>query len=133
MANREIVEQFYRATQAGDGEGILASLHPRFEARVAPGLPSVAGAKFHGPKAALTGCWGPVAQDYRIAPFAERWIDAPGDIVIVTGHYRGEARATGHPVEAEFAHIWRVSEGKIIHLHQFTDTWQWRTALVPAA
>ncbi|MFB8280058.1 hypothetical protein [Nocardia colli] len=44
----------------------------------------------------------------RIAPYAETRFDAQDGAVIVTGHYRGTARATGKPVQAEFAHVWRV-------------------------
>ncbi|MEV3920958.1 nuclear transport factor 2 family protein [Actinomadura coerulea] len=49
----------------------------------------------------------------------------------MTGRYRGTARATGRSYEAEFAHLWRVAEGKIFWLHQYTDTARWRDALVP--
>lgn len=48
-----------------------------------------------------------------------------------TGSYRGTARATGRSYEAEFAHLWRVTEGRISWLHQFTDTARWWDALVP--
>ncbi|NNH72452.1 SnoaL-like domain-containing protein [Nocardia uniformis] len=127
MSNRDVVEKFYRATQSGDGTALLMTLHPDFEGHVAPGLPAVTGTVFHGPQAALAGIWMPVAQAFDIAPHAEEWFESPGDVVIVTGRYRGTERSTNRPVEAEFAHIWRITEGKLAHLHQFTDTWCWRT------
>ncbi|CAM4139637.1 nuclear transport factor 2 family protein [Nocardia ninae] len=128
MSNREVVEKFYLATQSDDAAAILDALHPRFTARIAPGMPSVTDTAPEGPMAALNGVWGPVFGDFEIAPFAENWYEAQDDAVIVTGHYRGTARATGKAVDAEFAHVWHVSDGKISALHQYTDTWCWRTA-----
>ncbi|MEV0247575.1 nuclear transport factor 2 family protein [Nocardia sp. NPDC050712] len=133
MSNREVVENFYRATQSGDGAALLETLHPEFEGHVAPGLPAVTGTVFHGPQAALAGIWGPVARAFEIAPYAEEWFEASGDVVIVTGHYRGAERSTERPVEAEFAHVWRIVEGKLAYLHQYTDTWHWRPEQVSAA
>ncbi|WP_174817077.1 hypothetical protein [Nocardia brasiliensis] len=73
----------------------------------------------HGREVALATVWGPVARDFDIAPYDEAWFDAAADAVLVTGK----------PVFAEFAHLWRVADGKISGLHQYTDTWCWRTAL----
>ncbi|MEU0503349.1 nuclear transport factor 2 family protein [Nocardia sp. NPDC005998] len=133
MSNRDVVDKFYKATQSGDAAAILAALHPRFEGWVAPGMPSVEVTQAHGPEAALAGIWGPVFRDFAIAPFAEEWFDGQYDTVIVTGHYRGTARATGKHVTAEFAHIWHIADGKLLALHQYTDTWYWREALSAAA
>ncbi|SEG82912.1 hypothetical protein SAMN04489712_115105 [Thermomonospora echinospora] len=52
--------------------------------------------------------------------------------IVVTGHYRGTARATGRAYEAEFVHLWRVTDGRISWLHQYTDTVRWHQALAPA-
>jgi len=133
MGNRDVVEKFYKATQSGDAAAILAALHPRFEGWVAPGMPSVTVTQAHSPEAALAGIWQPVFRDYEIAPFAEEWFDAHPNTVIVTGHYRGTARATGKHVAAEFAHIWHIADDKLLTLHQYTDTWHWHEALSDAA
>ncbi|WP_069166758.1 nuclear transport factor 2 family protein [Nocardia altamirensis] len=130
MSNRDVVEKFYLATQSGDGAAVVDALHPDFEARIAPGMPSVTDTAPRSPAAALNEVWGPVSRDFDIAPFAEAWIDGEDGAVVVTGHYLGTARATGKQVRAEFAHIWRVSDGKLRELHQYTDTWCWRDALV---
>jgi len=37
-AAADIVKRFYPAAQAADGGAILAILHPRFQARIAPGM-----------------------------------------------------------------------------------------------
>ncbi|TDB92816.1 nuclear transport factor 2 family protein [Actinomadura sp. 7K534] len=128
----DVVSRFYSAAQAGDGAAILAILHPDFEANTAPGLPCGAGGTFHGPEETLTRVWGAVFAEYDTAPYAETWDETTGGLIVVTGRYRGTARATGRPHEAEFAHLWRVTDGRISWLHQYTDTARWQEALSPA-
>ncbi|MDP4505890.1 nuclear transport factor 2 family protein [Nonomuraea turcica] len=127
----EIVQGFYSAAQAGDGAAILALLHPQFQAHTAPGMPCGAGGTFQGPQETLTRVWGAVFAEYDTAPFEEAWHETTDGIVVVTGHYRGAARATGRAYQAEFVHLWRVTDGQISWLHQYTDTARWHEALAP--
>ena len=48
-------------------------------------------------------------------------IDA-ADQVIGVGTYKGIFRATGKPMEARVAHVWKVQDGTIVSFEQFTDT-----------
>jgi ketosteroid isomerase-like protein len=128
----DVVKRFYVATQGADAAGILAILHPSFEAWTAPGMPCGAGGHFVGPQEALTRIWGAVFRDYETAPYEETWEETAEGTVVVTGHYRGTARATGRKLEAEFVHLWRVTDGRISWLHQYTDTARWREALAEA-
>jgi ketosteroid isomerase-like protein len=123
------VEAFYRATQTHDGSLLRSLLHPDLVIHTAPGLPLGAGGTFHGPDKALAKVWGAVFYAYDIAPHAETWALTTDGTVVVTGHYRGTARATGKPCEAEFAHLWRVTDGLLSWLHQYTDTARWHQAL----
>lgn len=129
----DVVKGFYDAAQAGDGAAILAILHTDFVAHTAPGLPCGAGGTFHGPRETLTRVWGAVFAEYDTAPYAETWHETTDGMVVVTGHYRGTARATGRAHEAEFVHLWRVTDGQISWLHQYTDTTHWHKALTPRA
>lgn len=131
-ADSDAVAGFYAAAQAADAAALLALLHPEFEAHTAPGLPFGAGGTFQGPEEALTRVWGAVFTEYDTAPYAETWHETGDGLVVVTGRYRGTARSTGRPHEAEFVHLWRVTGGKISWLHQYTDTARWHEALFPA-
>jgi uncharacterized protein len=51
-----------------------------------------------------------------------------GDTVVVEGRYRGTMKATGTPIDAQFAHVWRLRGGKIVTFQQYTDTSQWAKA-----
>ncbi|GII67215.1 ketosteroid isomerase [Sphaerisporangium krabiense] len=128
----DVVQGFYTAAQAADGAALARLLHPDFEARTAPGMPCGAGGAFHGPQEALIRVWGAVYGDFDTAPYAETWEQTTDGTVVVTGHYRGTARATGRGYEAEFVHLWRVADGKLSRLHQYTDTARWHQALAPA-
>ena len=55
-----------------------------------------------------------------------------GDTVVVEGRYRGKMKATGTPVDAQFAHVWQLRDGKVVRFQQYTDTKQWADALVAA-
>ena len=80
----------------------------------------------------LSGIVRALFAEYDTAPYAETWHETDDGLVVVTGHYRGTARSTGRPYEAEFVHLWRVTGGQITWLHQYTDTARWHEALTPA-
>ena len=132
QTSSDVVRKFYSAAQAADGAAILAILHPDFEAHTAPGMPCGAGGTFHGPEETLTRVWGAVFAEYDTAPYAETWHETTEGMIVVTGRYRGAARATARRYEAEFVHLWRVTDDQISWLHQYTDTTPWHDALQPA-
>lgn len=53
-----------------------------------------------------------------------------GDSMTVTaqGRYRGTVNSTGTELDAQFAHVWTVHDGKVTNFQQYTDTYQWRAA-----
>jgi hypothetical protein len=54
---------------------------------------------------------------------SSEFLDA-GDTVVVLGYYKATYKATGAPLNAQFAHIWRLRETKITAFQQYTDTAQ---------
>jgi ketosteroid isomerase-like protein len=51
----------------------------------------------------------------------EEFVDA-GDVVVAMGKYSGTYKATGKPFQSNFAHVWRVRDGKAFRFTQYTDT-----------
>ncbi|MFI0406265.1 nuclear transport factor 2 family protein [Actinomadura sp. 3N508] len=100
-----------------------------FEAHIAPGMPCGAGGTFRGPREALVRVWGAVFAEYDTAPYAEGRHETADGMVVVTGHYRGVSRIAGREYEAEFVHLWRVTDGLISWPHQYTETARWHEAL----
>jgi uncharacterized protein len=51
-----------------------------------------------------------------------------GDTVVVEGRYRGKMKTTGTPVDAQFAHVWHLRDGRVVGFQEYTDTKQWAAA-----
>jgi ketosteroid isomerase-like protein len=47
---------------------------------------------------------------------AEEFIDLGNDLVIVRGWWRGTSRSSGHVVQRDAAHLWKMRDGKAIKL-----------------
>ena len=47
---------------------------------------------------------------------------AEGDRVVSLGIYHGVNKATGRSMHAPFAHVWRVTDGKLKRFDMYADT-----------
>jgi ketosteroid isomerase-like protein len=47
-----------------------------------------------------------------------------GDRVVALGRYSGKFKKTGRAIDAQFAHVWTVRNGKVTAFQQYTDTAQ---------
>ena len=48
-----------------------------------------------------------------------------GDDVVVLGRYGGTMQAGGARLDAQFCHVYRFRDGKVVSLQQYTDSAQW--------
>ena len=55
------------------------------------------------------------------AAMADEFIDG-GDTVVVLGKYSGKYKATGKSFQANFAHVWKMQDGKAAQFIQHVDT-----------
>jgi ketosteroid isomerase-like protein len=127
LSNTEVSKRLYAAFADHDGAGLVSVLHPEFVGVVSAGMPLGVGGRHYGPQAMLTEVWGPVFSNYDVAPVADEYLHTDADRVVAVGAYRGTLRATGAPVNAAFAHVLRIDDGKIRELVQITDTASWGT------
>ncbi|MEV4095558.1 nuclear transport factor 2 family protein [Streptosporangium saharense] len=123
------VDRLYRGFAARDPEAILGALHPEFVGTVSAGMPLGVGGTHTGPEAMLGDCWGVVFTHLDTAPYPEEEVWSGPERVVVFGHYRGTARASGRAHEAAFAHDLRLRDGLVAGLVQITDTARWGEAL----
>ncbi len=122
--NVHLIESFYAAAGRGDVPTVMGLLAPDAEWREAEGFLYAAGNPYIGPNAILNGVFLRLATEWeKFAANIENYHDA-GDTVIATGRYTGTYRETGKPINAQFAHIWTVSGGRITRFQQYTDTLQ---------
>lgn len=128
-ANRALVVQAYDDFASGDVEAFLAILDPEVRWTDAEGYPYAG--TYVGPDALLEGL---------IARIGAEWVDyvvvpdvfvADGNRVVALGTYRGTYKATGRSVEAPFAHVWQLVDGKVVAFRQFTDGPPWQRAIAP--
>jgi uncharacterized protein len=42
--------------------------------------------------------------------------------VIVLGPLQGSGKATGRTLDAPYAHVWTLRDGKAVHFRAYTDT-----------
>ena len=54
--------------------------------------------------------------------FDPREFVAQGDEVIAVGHYRAKTKRTGQMVEADWAMLFTIRDGKIARFREFTDS-----------
>ncbi|MCW3038520.1 MAG: hypothetical protein JWM31_425 [Solirubrobacterales bacterium] len=122
---RVLVERVYAALGAGDEAGLRTLLAEDFVQTLSLGLPDALGGVNVGPDAAIRDGWWAIGARFRVLAEPERWLPSGEDVLVVTGTYRGTARATKAPVEAAFAHVWTAREGRLVALEQITDTARW--------
>ncbi len=122
------VRALYDAMAAHDPAAILATLDERFVGIVSRGMPLDAGGRHDGPQAMLREVWGRVFTAYEMRVEAEELLPAGPDRVVALGSYRGVQRDSGHVVDARFAHVVTVRDGRITRLEQITDTASWTAA-----
>ena len=120
--NVNIMRQGYDAFNRGDIDAVMGIMDPEIEWREpdVEGLPDRG--THHGPEAVANEVFGAVAEhwdEFQAVP--EEFLDA-GDWVIVLGHFRVRGKATGRTVDAPYAHVWALRDGKVVQHRNYVDT-----------
>jgi uncharacterized protein len=123
--NAQIVRTAYDAFAAGDIPAVLALIDDRCEWAEAEHSTWWPGGPLTGPQSVLEGVFMRIPQDFDAFGIEVRRIVDAGETVLVEGRYHGTARATGGALDAQFAHIWDLRDGKVVRWQQYTDTLQY--------
>ena len=75
--------------------------------------------------------WGGIARHFTACAEPEQITPLADGRLLVTGRYVGQGRRGGGPVDAAFAHVVSVDDGRITALEQYTDTARWAEAAPP--
>lgn len=127
MAGRtveELVRAVYAALEAGDAAAIDAVLAPEFVGHVAEGMP-VGSGRHEGPEAMRQAAWWAIGREFTVLAWPDEFVPCVDGRLLVVGRYRGTRRADGAPVDAAFTHLWTARNGRLVELHQVTDTRRW--------
>ncbi|UPJ46566.1 enoyl-CoA hydratase/isomerase family protein [Bradyrhizobium sp. 200] len=130
-SSADLARALYAALAAGDRAQLDALLHPQFTGRTAEGMPFGIGGEHTGPAAMRRNGWGAIARHFEARAEPERFLDLADGRLLVTGRYRGHGKQGGAALEADFAHLIAIDQGRIKSLEQFTDTARWHAAAGP--
>jgi ketosteroid isomerase-like protein len=120
LTNLNAVKAVYAAFATGDIPTVLGSLSPDIAWTEAEGFPY--GGTYHGPRAVLEGVFMRLGSEWDgFAAVADEFIDG-GDTVVVLGKYNGKFKATGKSMQVNFAHVWKMQDGKATQFIQYVDT-----------
>jgi len=120
LSNLKAIQDVYLAFAKGDIPSVLGTLSSDIEWTEAEGFPY--GGTYHGPRGVLEGVFMRLGSEWNgFAAVPDEFIDA-GDTVVALGKYSGTYKATGKSFRANFAHVWKMREGKAFRFVQYADT-----------
>jgi ketosteroid isomerase-like protein len=122
MSNIEPVAALYAAFAKGDMPAALATMTSDIVWNEAENYPYADRNPYVGPEAVLHGVFARIGGDWEgFTAVSDEFIDG-GDAIVSLGHYSGVCKATGKTMRAQFAHVFRVKNGKIASFQQYADT-----------
>ncbi|HKR11129.1 MAG TPA: nuclear transport factor 2 family protein [Pyrinomonadaceae bacterium] len=127
--NKQTVEDLYAAFGRGDIPSILGLFHPEIEWWEAESFVYADKNPYRGPQAILSGLFARLAGEWeKFKAIPDEVLDA-GETVVSCGHYTGKYLVTDCEVRAQFAHVFKFQDGKIVRFQQYTDTAQFEKAV----
>jgi hypothetical protein len=129
--NVAVVERLYGAFAAGDMATIGTLLSPDLVWVEAESGPYADLNPYRGPGAVAEGVFGRIGQQWRDFAVTPSTLLPSGATVVSLGRYTGVNIATGERLDAEFAHVFTLLDGKVVAFQQYTDTAQWVDAVTP--
>jgi uncharacterized protein len=126
-----LIDSVYRAFEERDHQTLLDLLDEELRWQQAARWVPRPGRTSLGPQEVLELVIAPLEDDWDgFTEEVEDLIAADGHVV-ATGVYRGTYRATGRSLQAEFCHLWRVRDGRVVAFRQYTDTAAFAEAMTP--
>jgi ketosteroid isomerase-like protein len=119
--NLRVVERAYTAFQTSDAETLMA----QFSDDISWNIPTIENVRVSGTrvgKANVAEFFATLAQDQEALQFEPQRFVSEGDLVVSLGRYRWRVRATGREIVSDFAHVFTVSNGRIVRFQEFMDT-----------
>ena len=127
-SNLEIVQEAYAAFNEGDIGHVTGVMDADIEWTEPEGSPYRG--TYRGPNAVVESVFTPSAEDIEDFEVAtDSFIDG-GDSIVVLGTARGTVRATGKSLNAPFAHVLDLEDGRMTRFVDYADTHSWQQTLV---
>ena len=127
-----MIRNVYDSFARGDVPSAFKDFHPQIEWREAENLAYADGNPYIGGDRILHGVFARLLADFEDYMVTPQEFVHDGNTVVVLGRYKGRVKATGKPVDARFAHVWRIDGSQIRNFEQLTDTAQFVSVMQPA-
>lgn len=125
----QVIERLYEAFAGGD-MGTVADLLADTDWTEAAGLPY--GGRYSGAAEIFENVFVKIAGDFEgFAATPDELLPAGEDRVLALGRYTGAGKAAApkNRLDAAFAHVWTVADGRIVKFVQYADTHLFREAM----
>lgn len=129
MDNKSFIQSLYEAFGRGDAATVLGGLASDVDWNEAETQPYASGNPYDSPARVGQEVFGRIMGDFDGFTVTPAVFVAEGDRVVATGRYTGTAKNGGAVLNAQFAHVWTVRDGKVQAFQQYTDTAQVTAAL----
>lgn len=116
----EVIRNIYVAFGKGDIPSVLGALASDIRWTEAEGGPY--GGVSIGPQSVLDNVFMKLGSEWDDFSAVANEFIANDDVIVVLGDYSGSYKSTGKSLQAPFAHVWRMQNGKAISFDQYTDT-----------
>jgi ketosteroid isomerase-like protein len=125
MSPAETIHAAYAAFGRNDPSVLFGAMDPGITWNEAEGNPLADGNPYVGPQTIGAGVFGRLLAAIDNFTAAPATIIDGGEHVVVLGRYRGTLKAGGATLDAQFCHVYRFRDGKVVSFQQYTDTAQW--------
>jgi uncharacterized protein len=116
----------YEAFNRSDIQAVLAAFDTQIEWHE-PGGGRAPKGTFRGPQGVAKDVFGTIPVNFEeFKAETEYFIDG-ADHVVVTGRFRGRSKG-GQQLDAPFAHVWTMRNGKAAIFHHYVDATPWARA-----
>ena len=123
-SNIDAIKGLYAAFARGDAPAAFAAMDAGIVWNEAENFPYADRNPYVGPMTIGEGVFMRLATEWdNFQALPEEFLDA-GESVVALGRYKATNKATGIALNAQFAHVWRLANGKIKGFQQYTDTAQ---------
>jgi ketosteroid isomerase-like protein len=120
--NLVAIRAIYDAFAMGDIPTVLGQMSPDIVWNEADDFRYADRNPYVGPQAILEGVFMRIGAEWdEFGVGLEELLDA-GDTIVALGHYGGTFKATGTAQHSQFAHVWKVRDGKAARFQQYTNT-----------
>ena len=129
MSPVETVKAAYEAFGRNDPSVLFGAMDPAIVWNEAEGYPLADRNPYVGPQTVGADVFGRVLSAIDSFTATPTTIIDGGDHVVAIGRYGGTHKASGATLDAQFCHVYRFRDGKVVTFQQYTDTAQWARLL----